>query len=81
MIAFRDWNNTFIVQTDISAVGAWAGPLLPEGHEEQVPTFTSHRVSKTDSRQGPTERECMTALWAIKYFRQYAAGSTHMAVS
>ena len=73
MLAFRDRNHTFIVQTDTSFAGASAGPLQPEGHEEKVPTFASHRVSKTDSRQGPTEREGIVVLWAIKHFRQCAA--------
>ena len=59
MLAFLDWRNTFLVQTDASSAGAGAGPLQPEEHERQVLTFASHRVSKVDSSQGPTERECM----------------------
>ena len=74
MLAFLDWNTTFIVQTDASSAGAGAVPLEPRGHEEKVLAFGSHRVSKTDSRQGPMERECMAVLWAIKHFRQYARG-------
>ena len=75
MLAFLDWNNIFFIeQTDARSTGAGAVPLQPEGHEEQVLTFASHRVSKTDSRQGFTGRECMAVLWTIKNFRQYAAG-------
>ena len=44
------------------------------GQEERVLAFASHRFSKTDSRRGPTERECITDLWSIKHFRQYVAG-------
>ena len=58
---------TFLVQTDVSSTEAGAWPLQPDEHEEQVLTFASHRVLKTDSHQGPTELECMAVLWANKY--------------
>ena len=74
VLAFPDWNSTFIVQTDASSAGAGAVLLQPMGREERVLAFASHRFSKTDSRRGPTERECMAVLWAIKHFRQYVAG-------
>ena len=45
-----DENNTCTAQTYTSYVGARVGPLQSEGHEKQVLTFASHRVSKTDSR-------------------------------
>ena len=51
MPARLDGSNTCTVQTYTNSVGARVGSLQSEGHEEQVPTFGSHRVSKTDSRQ------------------------------
>ena len=48
--------------------------LQPVGRGEQTLAFASDHFSKTDSRRGPTERECMAVLWAIKHFRQYVAG-------
>ena len=59
MPVLLDENKTYTVQTDTSSAGATVEPLQPEGHKEQVPTFASHRISKTDSRQRPTERERM----------------------
>ena len=50
MLALLDWNNTFIVQTDASCMVAGAEPLQPEGDEEQLLTFASHRVLETESR-------------------------------
>ena len=79
--ALLDENNTCTVQTDTSSAGARVGPLQSEGHEEQVSTFASHRALKTNFRQRPTKREGMAVLGAIKHFRQYAAGSAHVAVS
>ena len=74
VLAFSDWNNTFIAQTDASSAGAEAVLMQPVGHAERVLAFASHQVSKIDFCRGPTERECMAILWAIKYFRQYVAG-------
>ena len=74
VLALPDWNNTFVVQTEANSAGVGAVLLQPVGHEERVLAFASHRFSKTDSRRGPAERECMAVLWAIKHIRQYAAG-------
>ena len=73
-------NNTFIVQIGTSSPGDRVEPLQPKRHEEEVPIFASHRVSKTVSRQRPAERERMAVLGTIKLFRQYAAGRTHVAI-
>ena len=74
VLAFLDWNSTFIVQTDASFAGTGAVLLQHVGREERVLALASHRFSKTDSGRGPTEREYMAVLWAIKHFRQYMAG-------
>ena len=47
VLAFPDWNNTFVVQTDASSVGAGAVLLQPVGHEEPVLAFASQRFLKT----------------------------------
>ena len=62
------------MQTNANSAGAGAVLLQPVGREERVLAFASYRFSKTDSRRGPTEREYMAVLWAIKHFRQYVAG-------
>ena len=36
--------------------------------------YASHRFSRTDSRSGPTERECMAVLWGVGHYRQLLAG-------
>ena len=76
MPARLDGKSICTVQTYTSFVEVVVGPLQPEGCEEQAPTFASHRVSKTDSRQSPTKRERMAILGTIKRFRQSSAGST-----
>ena len=69
MPVLLDGSNTCTERTDTSSAGVRVGPLKPEGHKEQVPTFASHRVSRTDFRQRPTERERMAVLGAIKHFK------------
>ena len=57
VLAFPDWNNTFVVQTDASSAGAGAVLRQLVGYEERVLAFASHRFSKTDFRRGPTRNE------------------------
>ena len=61
-LVFPDWDNTFIVQTDASSAEAGVVLLQPVGREERVLVFAGHSFLTTDSRQGPTERECMAVL-------------------
>ena len=80
-LAFPDRNSTFIVQTDASSAGAGAVLLQPVGRGERVLACASHRFSKTNSRRGPTERECMAVLWAVQNFRQNVAGRRFASVT
>ena len=36
--------------------------------------YASYRFSRTDSRRGPTERECTAVLWGVGHYRQFLAG-------
>ena len=51
MPARLDGNNICTVQTYTNSVRVRVGPLQVEGHEEKVPTFASHRVSKIGSHE------------------------------
>ena len=63
-----------MLHTDASSIGA--GVVLTQNHgsEEVVIAYASHRFSRTNSRRGPTERECMAVLWGAGHFRQFLAG-------
>ena len=73
VLTFPDWNNAFVAQTDANSAGAGVVLLQPVGREERILAFASYRFLKTDSRRGPTKRECLAVLWTIKHFRQYVA--------
>ena len=74
VLAFPDPNRTFELHTDASTIGAGAVLRQPVGDAPGYIAFASHRFSRTDSKRGPTERECMGILWAIDHFRPYLAG-------
>eukprot|EP00903_Cladosiphon_okamuranus_P015718 g14508.t3 len=74
VLAFPDMNSTFELHTDASATGAGATLMQAVGDVPRVIAFASHRWSRTDSRRGPTERECMAILWAVDHFKHYLAG-------
>lgn len=74
VLAFPDLNSTFELHTDASATGAGATLMQDVGDVPRVTAFASHRWSRTDSRRGPTERECMAILWAVDHFKPYLAG-------
>ena len=74
VLAFPNWNQPFTLHTDARSIGA--GALLTQNHgsKKVVIAYASHRFSRTDSRRGPTERECMTVLWGVGHYRQFLAG-------
>ena len=73
-LAFPDWNQPFTLHTDASSIGAGAVLTQDHGSKEIVITYASHSFSRTDSRRGPTERECMAMLWGVGHFGQFLAG-------
>lgn len=74
VLAFPDFDNTFELHTDASAIGTGATLMQTVGDVPRVISFASHRWSRTDSRRGPTERECVAILWAVYHVKPYLAG-------
>ena len=74
VLAFPDWNQPFTLHTDASSIGAGAVLTQNHGSKEVGIAYASHRFSRTDSRRGPTERECMAVLWGVGHYRQFLAG-------
>lgn len=81
VLAFPDMNSTFELHTDASSVGAGATLMQAVGDVPRVISIASHRWSRTDYRRGPTERECLTILWAVDHFKPYLAGRSFKLVT
>ena len=54
------WDRSFFLHTDASTEGAGAALTHENEGSERVIALVSHRWSRTYSRRGSTERECMT---------------------
>ena len=74
VLAYPDWNRPFTLHTDANSIGVGAVVMKNHGSKEVVIVYASHRFSRTDSRRGPTERECMAMLWGVRHFCQFLAG-------
>lgn len=70
ILAFPDFNKTFIVTTDASdkALGA---VLSQEGH---AIAYASRTLSGPEQKYNTTEKELLGVLWALNQFRPYIYG-------
>ena len=62
ILAFPIWEMPFVLHTDASAAGAGAALTQENERTERPLAFAGLKWAATDSRRGPTERECMAVL-------------------
>ncbi|CAB1118123.1 unnamed protein product [Ectocarpus sp. CCAP 1310/34] len=72
VLAYPDLERPFELHTDASTLRVGASLMQTIDGVTRAVAFASHRFSQTDARRGPTERECMGALWAVDHFRPWA---------
>lgn len=72
-LAFPLWTLSFALYVNARGIGTGAVLSQVILSKEFIITFASHRFSKSESNRVPTERKCMTVLYAILHFRQYLA--------
>jgi len=75
VMAAPDFAREFIVQTDASntGVGAVLSQVI-DGVERPI-AYASKTLTKTQRNYTVTERECLSAVWAVDHFRPYIEGT------
>ena len=71
IFALPDWSKPFRLHTDASETGAEAVLTQVQEMVEKTLAYASHRWSKTDEKESPTDRECLAVLWAVDKFVSY----------
>lgn len=70
ILAFPDFNKTFVITTDASDI-ALGAVLSQDGHPI---AYASRTLGSTEQKYNTTEKELLGILWAITQFRPYVYG-------
>lgn len=74
ILAFPDFTEPFIVQTDASNTGMGAVLAQIQNGKERVVAFASQALDKAQQNYAATEREALALVWAVQQFRPYIHG-------
>lgn len=69
-----DFNNSFILQTDASAVGLGAVLLQDVDGQRKPVLFLSRKLLDRETRYSTVEKECLAMKWAISSLKYYLLG-------
>ena len=81
LLAFPDFRQSFLLQTDASGLGL--GAVLSQKQEDGTirPLAFASRTLQTHERNcGVTELEALGVVWAVKHFRPYLYGHHLMSI-
>ncbi|CAF4906430.1 unnamed protein product [Pieris macdunnoughi] len=70
ILAFPDFDKTFVITTDASDIAL--GALLSQ--ENHPIAYASRTLSITEQKYNTTEKELLGILWAVTHFRPYIYG-------
>jgi len=74
VLAFPDFYEKFVLQTDASDIGLGAVRAQNIQGEERVIAFASRRLIASEEKYSATEKECLAIIWAIRKLRCYLEG-------
>jgi hypothetical protein len=70
-----DFDKTFMLHTDASALGLGAVLSQMVGKYDKPIAYASRRTSKTEANYGATQLEALAVVWAVKHFKHYLIGA------
>ena len=76
ILAFPDFNQPFILDTDASDSGIGAVLSQVHGGSERVVAYASKTLSKAERNYSVTRRELLAVVTFVSHFRQYLLGTT-----
>lgn len=81
ILACPNFEHPFILNCDASNVGL--GCVLTQNYDnkEHVIAYISRGLTKTESKYGATQLECLCVIWAIEKLRCYIEGSKFTVVT
>jgi hypothetical protein len=75
ILVFPDWENTFHVHVDASAITLGTIPTqLGAGELDHSIAFASIKLSESENNYNTTEREGLEMVYALQKFRHYLLG-------
>jgi hypothetical protein len=75
ILVFSDWENTFHVHVDASAITL--GPIIAQpgvGELDHPIAFTSRKLSESEKNYNTTEREGLAMVYVLHNFKNYLLG-------
>jgi hypothetical protein len=75
ILVFPDWEKTFHVHVDASAIALGAILVQPGAGELDHPiAFASRKLSESEQNYNTTEREGLAMVYVLQKFRHYLLG-------
>lgn len=81
MLANPDFRAPFIIESDASDVAVGAVLVQVINGTKRPIAFFSKKLSATQRKYAPTEKECLGVILAIQKFRHYVEGSRFTVVT